>query len=114
MKTKTTNPRLKKLINTLKKEKGLWKAVGKELDSSNKTRSEVNIHKLNNNLEKGETAIVPGKVIGYGRIDKKINVAALNYSTPAKEKIKKADGKTMTLEEAHEGKIDKSKAKIIK
>jgi len=114
MKTKTTNPRIKKLVKKLRAEEGLWKALSKELSRANRRRAEVNTYKLESELENGETALVPGKVIGHGEISKKINVAALNYSQSAKEKIEKAGGKTMTIEQALEEKIDKSKARIIK
>jgi len=41
--------------------------------------------------------VVPGKVIGTGKIDHPITVAAFSFSEKAKEKIKVARGKAISL-----------------
>lgn len=114
MKTKTTNPRLKSLIKELKQRKGVWKDLGEELDSSNKRRAEVNLYKLNKELEEDEIGLVPGKILGYGEINHPIKTAALNYSGKANEKIKNQDGKPRRIEELLEKDPEKDKIRIIK
>ncbi|HDD72605.1 MAG TPA: 50S ribosomal protein L18e, partial [Candidatus Aenigmarchaeota archaeon] len=59
--------------------------------------------------------VVPGVVLGSGEITKPVSVAALRFSKSAEEKIKKAGGKCMSLEEFSElypGKF-KNKARIM-
>ena len=48
----------------------------------------VNVGKLNET--KGDSAIIPGKVLSNGEVNKKIKVYALNFSDTACEKLKKA------------------------
>lgn len=101
-KVKTTNPELIELIRFLKKQSRehkaeIWKAVAKRLSSSRRKRIAVNISRLNRNTEKNEVVAVPGKVLGAGELDHPIIVAAFAFSKTAKEKIKKAKGKCLSL-----------------
>lgn len=80
-------------------ETSLWRAVARELSRSRKDRREVNIHRINKYSTEGETVVVPGKVLGDGRLDHKINVAAYRFTDSAVEKINAVGGKTMTLDE---------------
>lgn len=111
MRTNTTNPRLRRLIKKLKKKEGVWKALAEELDKTNKNRAEVNLYKINKELEEDEVGLVPGKVLSYGNIDHKVKIGALNYSKKAKEKIK---GEAQKIEEVLEESPEKEKIKIIK
>jgi len=89
---KKTNIHLKELIKNLEKlaakEKvKLWKVIATELNKSTRAKREVNIHSINRNTKENETIIVPGKVLGTGDIDHKVNVAAFQFSESAKQKI---------------------------
>jgi Ribosomal protein L18E len=42
---------------------------------------------LNKYTNDGDIVIVPGKLLGYGMVNKKITVAAWRYSLNAKEKL---------------------------
>ena len=93
MKTGTTNPNVKNLIQEIKevsaKEKcGFWKRISKELEKPRRNRREVNVQRINDNTKKGETVIVPGKVLGNGDLDHDVKVAALQFSEKACDKIK--------------------------
>ncbi|MCD6414850.1 MAG: 50S ribosomal protein L18e [Candidatus Diapherotrites archaeon] len=70
---------------------------------------EVNIWEINKHTKKGEVIVVPGKVLGDGVLEHPIKIAAKAFSESAKEKIVKAGGKIITLEEAK-----KSKARLMK
>lgn len=90
--TGPTNPNLKELIKELKtlsiKEKvGVWKAIAKELEKPTRSRRKVNLYKINKYSNDGETAVVPGKVLSLGQIDKKVTVAAYQFSDAAKKKL---------------------------
>jgi len=75
------------------------KAVARELSRSRKNRREVNIWRINKHTKKGETVVVPGKVLGDGSLDHKLEIAAFKFTQSAKEKIKKAGGKFMSISE---------------
>jgi len=101
-KTKTTNPELVKLIRFLRKQSrenkaNIWKDVAKRLATPRRNRITVNVSRLNRYTEKKETVVVPGKVLGTGKIDHPITVAAFTFSEKAKEKIKTAKGKPLSL-----------------
>lgn len=57
----------------------------------------MNISRLNRFTKKGETIVVPGKVLGSGRIDHHLTVAAFAFSELAKSKISKAKGKCLGI-----------------
>jgi len=75
----------------------IWKDVAERLAKPRRKRIAVNVSRLNRYTEKKETVVVPGKVIGTGKIDHPITVAAFSFSEKAKEKIKVARGKTISL-----------------
>ena len=101
--TGPSNTTTRELINNLKilstKEKSkLWQRIAYELERPTRKRCEVNIYKINKYAREGETALIPGKVLSLGELDKKVNVAALNFSELAREKINKS-GKAISIQE---------------
>ncbi len=100
-KMEKTNPVLKKTISKAeekcrKKGIGIWGDVAQRLKKSRRNKKAVNIAKINRHSEDGETVLVPGKVTGYGTLDKKITVAAFGFSGKAKQKINEA-GETISI-----------------
>ena len=57
----------------------------------------MNVSRLNRYTKKGETIVVPGKVLGAGGIDHPFVVAAFSFSELAKSKILKAKGKCLKI-----------------
>ena len=101
--TGPTNEHTSNLIGDLyslaKKEKAkIWKRVAEELNRPTRKRREVNIFRINFHTKDNETIIVPGKVLGNGELDHKVNVAAWNFSETAKKKII-SSGKAMSISE---------------
>lgn len=98
--TGPSNIQLSRLIVMLrKKNKDIWSRVANDLEKSTRSRREVNLSRIERNAAAGEILVVPGKVLADGRIDKKIEIAAFRFSAGAKQKIEKAGGKTMTIEQ---------------
>jgi len=77
----------------------MWKAVAKALNRPRRKRFEVNLNRLEKYAKAREKIVVPGIVLGNGEIKKRLEVAALKFSGKAKEKIEKAGGKCLTIEE---------------
>ena len=48
-----------------------------------RSRKTVNLYKINKYSEEGDNIIVPGKVLGEGQMDHKINITAMEYSARA-------------------------------
>src|SRR3989339_2205041 len=76
-----------------------WKRVVKDLNKPSRQRRIVNLYKIEQYAQDGETILVPGKVLSVGEINKKVEVAALNFSAEAKEKILAAKGKALSISE---------------
>ncbi len=117
MKTIKKNEALATLIVSLKtlaieQKVNLWKRIASDLEKPSRQRRIVNIYKLNQHSTDGETIIVPGKVLGVGELDHKVNVAALSFSTEAEEKIAK-NGACMSIEELMKKDPKGSKVRIL-
>ncbi|MEM3555369.1 MAG: 50S ribosomal protein L18e [Candidatus Micrarchaeia archaeon] len=95
------------LIDTLKKKAvenkaAVWRRVAERLSKPARRRSEVNVHKINRCTKQGDMIVVPGKVLGSGSINHAVTVAAHSFSASAVEKIRKAGGSCISIEEAVE------------
>ncbi|MFW6378423.1 MAG: 50S ribosomal protein L18e [Nanoarchaeota archaeon] len=82
----------------IKEERPLWKRIATELERPTRKKREVNIFKLEHTAREGEIVIVPGKVLGNGAINKKLTVAALDFSQGAREKILSHKGEALSIE----------------
>ena len=102
--TGPTNPILQQLILSLRKEStssktALWDRIADDLERPTRERRAVNISRISRNTKPNETIIVPGKVLGSGALTHGVTVAALSFSTGAKERIEAAKGKALTIEQ---------------
>ena len=103
MKQVEKNNQLQELIVELhtlssKENVPLWKRVAKDLSKPTRERRLVNIYKIQAHSKEDETVVVPGKVLGVGELNRKVNVAALTFSDQAYEKIKKM-GNAISIQE---------------
>jgi len=103
-KNKKTNPNLVGLIQRLKEasrtnEAPVWRDIALRLEGPARNWAEVNIGKLDRYASENEIVVVPGKLLGSGEIAKKVTVAAYRFSGQAREKIEKAGGRNMSIDE---------------
>lgn len=115
--TGPTSTVTRKLIADLKKlatkEKvNLWKRLAFDLEKSTRQRREANIFKIDKCTREGETAVVPGKVLSEGELNKKITIAAFKFSDKAKEKINKS-GKAISLQQLMKENPKGKKCRIV-
>ncbi len=116
-KSKKTNPNLISLIELLRKkgyETGvpLWVDISRRLSKPTRHRAEVNLSRINWCTAKGETVIVPGKVLGSGVLDHSVTVSAFAFSQSAKERIN-AVGRALTIEELLQENPEGTKVRIV-
>ncbi len=106
--TGPTDINLRRLIRTLRKksnEEGvkIWKDIAWRLERPRRQRAEVNISKINRYTKDGDVVIVPGSVLGAGRLEHKVVVAAWKFSETARRKIIEAGGgEAISIEELME------------
>lgn len=99
-----SNPHLVILIQDLKKTSAeqqapIWKDVAERLEKPLRNWPEVNLARIDQYLGDNETALIPGKVLSPGELTKKASIAAWSFTEPAREKIKKAGGKALSIDE---------------
>lgn len=99
-----TNPIVASLIQELRiasreNEAPIWRSISKTLKKPRRQRSEVNISKINRYSDKDDSVIVPGKVLGTGELQHPVTVAAVGFSSRAREKIEAAKGRALTIRE---------------
>jgi len=104
MRPRKSNPVLLEQVRALRKASkasgaAIWTALAERLEATRRNRVAVNLSRVSRVVAQGETAAVPGKVLGSGRIDHAVTVAAFDFSAEARRKIEEGGGKPMTIME---------------
>jgi large subunit ribosomal protein L18e len=87
----------------------LWHYVYNLAIRPKRQRVAVNLTKIQKHANAGDTIVVPGKLLGAGSINKSINIAAIEYSKDAVQKLKKANCTILGINEL----IKKENVRII-
>ena len=108
-KSTKTNPNLIELIKKLNDKSNsenaaIWKDVAKRLSRANRKTAEVNLSDIARTADADDTVLIAGKVLSNGDLDKNVNVVAFKFSAKAQEKIEKAGGECISIEEIMETK----------
>ncbi len=116
--TGPTNIVLRKMVRLLRKyakenDAPIWRTIAEALEKPTRKRITVNVSKINRHTNEGDVVVVPGKVLGAGRIDHAVTVAALSFSEQAIRKIKEAGGRVLNILELVEENKKGSNIKII-
>jgi|TARA_Y100000034_G_scaffold94516_1_gene114553 large subunit ribosomal protein L18e len=104
MKLKKTNPRILGLIKSLYEKSegsktGLWRALAQRLEGTNQNWATPNLSRLSRITSKGESIVVPGKVLGTGNLDHSVNIYAVSASMTAISKITKSGSSFGSIED---------------
>ncbi len=98
----------------IKKKPGkIWKDIAWRITRPRQNLAEVNVGHLEKHTNDGDVIVVPGKVLGNGKITHKITIAALSFSHKAREKIEKAGGRCISLESLAEENPEGRSVRII-
>lgn len=109
-----TNPVLLETIELLNEQDApIWNDVAQNLGRVNRKRPEVNVSDIERVAEDGDTVVVPGKVLGSGRLTKEVNVAAFKASSGARQKIEE-DGEFMFIRDLVDENPEGSNVKVVK
>lgn len=97
-----TNPQLVELILELRKVAAttgvdIWKDVADRLSKPARLWTQINVEKIGNVVQTGETALVCGKVLSTGTPLKGLQVAAFAFSEFARKKIEDSGGRCLTI-----------------
>ncbi|BDR91407.1 50S ribosomal protein L18e [Vulcanisaeta souniana] len=116
--TGPTNMELRMLVRFLRRaaneyKAGIWDYVADLLEKPTRRRVEVNVSKINRFANDGDVVVVPGKVLGYGVLNKKVTIAAWSFSRGALDAIKKAGAEAITIPDLVRKNSRGSNVKII-
>jgi len=121
MKSKQTRIEVKKIISRLAKESNkrkekLWKDLAERINKPRRNIAKTNIWKIEKIAKKNKdkVIVVPGKVLSEGQLTQKVEIAALDFSGKAKEKIISMKGNALSLNELLDKKIEAKKIIIVK
>lgn len=117
--SKKTNPAVLRAIARLYKISNenkalIWKDVADILKGSTRQKVEVNLDRIARVVNKNETIVVPGKVLGTGSIGIPITVAAFSFSESARRKILSANGRDIGILELADKNPKGSGVRIIR
>ena len=110
-----TNLILVDLINKLKqKKKPFWKTIAELLAKPRKQMVVVNLSKLEKYCNEKSVVVVPGKVLGDGKLSKNLTVSAFKFSSSAEKSIKENGGKIMSLSELINSKTEPKDITLVR
>lgn len=96
-----------------KTKRRIWRDVSERLMGTTKNRIEVNLYRINKATEKGDTIVVPGKVLANGTLDASITIACWSISSSASKKVTQSGSNVITIDELLEKNPTGSGVKII-
>jgi large subunit ribosomal protein L18e len=102
--TGPTNPIIKGLIDDIR-NRGYRENIpfliklADEMEKPRRSKSEINLSKLNRVCKENETVVIPGKLLSSGILKKPLRIAAASFSMSSIERIQEAGGKVLTVEE---------------
>ena len=95
------------------KQVEIWGSLSAQVMRSRRRMPVINLDRLNRMTAKGETVAIPGKVLGGGRIDHPVTVAAMHFSLASAKAIEGAGGKVLSLTELAKMRPDGKGVRLI-
>lgn len=104
MKIRHKNPVSREIIEKLqekgrKEKKPIFTALARELNRPRRKRFEVNLERINRYANENDHIVVPGTVLGEGILEKAVKIAALRFSSRAREAIEGKGGECLSFED---------------
>jgi len=83
------NSELVESVVSARKQDG-WREVAFYLSGPTRRHASINLSEIEDSSKDGEVVVIPGKVLGNGKISKKVKVVAMSFSERAKDKLSKS------------------------
>lgn len=101
--TLPTNPRTRRIVKILRKASRahnaeIWRALSEALCFPTRRRITINLSKIDKLTSEGDCVAVAGKVLGFGNLSKRVDIAALSFSHTAKAKIIQSGGRALSFD----------------
>ena len=100
----SSNPQLRRTAVMLERagkenKVSIWRVASQMLTRPTSTRVEVNLGRISRIAGDGGALFVPGKVLGFGLLEKKVMIGAFAFSAAARRKIAEKGGSAMSVEQ---------------
>ncbi len=105
-----------RLLNQLRKagaKRPLWKRVREILLKPRRLEAQVNLYRLSRHTEAGQTVVVPGKVLGQGKLSHPLTLVYVDASKTALSGVAEAKGKAVLLSDFLDKNADEKNVKIV-
>jgi large subunit ribosomal protein L18e len=101
-KVRKSNPLLVALIDDLKAaarehEAPIWRDLALRLARPHRVWAEVNLSRLERHTSAGEVVVIPGKLLGTGRLTKALRISAFQSSEAARSRVEAAGGQLLEI-----------------
>ncbi len=117
LRKKTSTVELIRMLKAKSREtkQKFWRDLAERLQRPRRIMPAVNIEKIEKLAGKhgDKLFIVPGKLLGKGKLSKAVRVAAFSFSKKAKEQVESNKGKLYTLKELLDMKVKGSEVFIV-
>ncbi|WP_201796916.1 50S ribosomal protein L18e [Thermoplasma sp. Kam2015] len=89
------------VLSTISRENGseIWRDIAQRLASGRRRYASVNLYKIDRYAKDGDVIVVPGTVLGVGKISKKVTIGAYKFSRSAIEKLSNSGCAFMNISE---------------
>ena len=77
----------------------LWKRLHSLVAVPARSRTSMNLYKIDKYSAEGDNVVVPGKVLSTGPITHKFNICAIEFSAGALKALKEADCKVVDIKD---------------
>lgn len=97
-----SNPLLLALIDDLKTaarehEAPIWRDIALRLSRPRRVWAEVNLSRLERHAADGDVVVIPGKLLGTGRLTKALRISAFQSSEAARTRVEAVGGQLLDL-----------------
>jgi len=77
----------------------IWSIAADQLSRPRRARAVLNLNHISRSTKPDSLVFVPGKLLGSGAINHRVVIGAFEYSMTAREKVERAGGQCMALED---------------
>ncbi|CCC82292.1 50S ribosomal protein L18e [Thermoproteus tenax] len=116
--TGPTDMRLRTLVRFLriasrKNDAPIWSYLAELIERPRRRRVAVNIGKVDRLASDGDIVVIPGKLLGAGKLEKRVTVAVLSATKSAAESVLRAGGELVSIPELVRRNPKGSRVKIV-
>ena len=105
----------KELVETIikAKKKSNWLKVADKISTTKINQKSLNLDEIDKKASENDVIVIPGKVLGTGKVSKKIKIVALNFSESAKDKLTKDKIEFSTIDKEIKENPEAKKIKLL-